>query len=93
MGVTTRGDVADALSILEDGFVIADVDVIGVDDHRHQLDGGLRITLGERGCFTDEVLVPVYKNIHARLRSGEVRAEIKRPHTPVLFQAQAHQRA
>ena len=63
MGVTTGGDITHAFAILEDGLVIADIDVIGVDDHRHQLDGGLRITLGERSLALGDEVGQLFRDI------------------------------
>ncbi len=91
--VAARGHVADAFAVLQDRLVVGDVDVVGVDRHRHQPDRGAGVAFLERRRLADEVLVPVDERVEARLRGGEVRAEVERPRAPVLFQAQAHQRA
>ncbi len=81
--VAARGHVADAFAVLQDGFVVADVDVVGVDGHRHQFDRRAGFALGERRFLADEILVPVDESVEARLRGGEIRAKVERPRAPV----------
>ena len=90
VGIAAGTDIAHAFTMMENGLIAEAIHVLRIDNHGDQALGRL-IRFG--GGLADEICLFVKgdESIKAGFGGGEIRAEIERPDTPVLFQPHRHQ--
>ena len=91
MGKPARRHIAHGFTVLQNGFVIGNIDIVGIDHHGDHALLGTGFLFGQRRFLANEVLVPGNEHVEPTLGSREIGTEVERPGTPALFQTHAHE--